>query len=75
MFTFSFCTSVNLQLSSLEKAYDIFHHDNPGVGYFLVREEEEQGGGAISLHPLKDFDTLISKGGKVMTKIYAWMPL
>ena len=57
---------VNLQLSSLEKAYDSFHHDNPGVGYFLVREGDDQEGGAISLYALKDFDALCSKGGKVM---------
>ena len=59
---------VILQLCSLESAYDNFHHDNPGVGYFLIHEEEEEGhgGGAISLHPLKEFNTIHSKKGKVL---------
>jgi hypothetical protein len=57
-----------LQLCSLESAYDSFHHDNPGVGYFLIHEEEGegQGGGAISLHPLKEFNTIHSRKGKVL---------
>ena len=55
-----------LQLCSLESAYDRFHHDNPGVGYFLIHEEEGEGGGAISLYPLKEFDTIHSKKGKVL---------
>ena len=54
-----------LQISTLMKAYDGFHGDNPGVGYFLVSMGEESGGGAISLHHLKEFDTIHSKGGKV----------
>lgn len=55
-----------LQLCSLESAYDSFHRDNPGVGYFLIHVEEEgQGGGAISLHSLKEFNTIHSKKGKV----------
>ena len=52
-----------LQMCSLESAYDRFHHDNPGVGYFLIHEEEGEGGGAISLHTLKEFNT---KKGKVL---------
>lgn len=56
-----------LQLCSLESAYDNFHRDNPGVGYFLIHEEEGQGGRAITLHPLKEFNTLHSKEGKVRT--------
>ena len=53
------------QISSFQSAYDHFHRDNPGVGFFLVSQGEEQEGGAISLHPLKDFEALHSKGGKV----------
>ena len=55
----------SLQISSLQSAYDSFHHDNPGVGYFLVSEGEGKEGGAISLHHLKDFCILHAKGGKV----------
>ena len=54
-----------MQLCSLESACDRFHHDNPGVGYFLIHEEEGEGGGAISLHPLKEFNTIHLKKGKV----------
>lgn len=53
------------QLLSLESAYDKFHSDYPGVGYFLIHEEG-QGGGVISVHPLKEFTTLHSKKGKVL---------
>ena len=55
-----------LQMCSLESAYDRFHHDNPGGGYFLIHEEEGEGGGAISLHTLKEFNTIHSKKGKVL---------
>ena len=53
------------QLSALEKAYDTFHRDNPGVGYFLVSEGEGQEGGAIYVHLLKEFSALHSQGRKV----------
>jgi hypothetical protein len=41
------------------------------VGYFLIHEEEREGqeGGAISLHPLKEFNTIHSKKGKVLISI------
>lgn len=57
------------QLSALEKVYDTFHRDNPGVGYFLVSEGEGQEGGAISVHLLKEFSALHSQGRKVAEQV------
>ena len=48
-----------LQLSSLETAYDKFCGGHPGVGYFLVVVKEDN----VSLHTLRECEEVFSAGG------------
>ena len=48
-----------LQLSSLEAAYDKFCGGHPGVGYFLVVVKEDN----VSLHTLRECEEVFSAGG------------
>lgn len=50
------------QLASLPGSYDQFRQANPGVGYFLIRREED----CVSFHTLRQFDSVHCQGSKLV---------